>query len=57
MLVEVIFSTVSYKAHLLMVEADPHVVLLDRDVGDQAEGEHLHPAVVSNKGFRNCAHA
>ena len=42
---------------LLVVGVDAGVVLDHAHVGDQAAGEHLHPAVVRHKRLRDGAHA
>ena len=42
---------------LLVVGVDAGVVLDHTHVGDEAAGEHLHPAVVCHKRLRDGAHA
>ena len=42
---------------LLVVGVDAGVVLDHAHVGDQAAGEHLHPAVVRHDGLGDGAHA
>ena len=45
------------REYLLVVGVDAGVVLDHAHVGDQAAGEHLHPAVVRHKRLRDSAHA